>query len=328
MRGRAGHDRPLARSRRAGLTDAAAVESAAGARARPRWRRSAASRSRRAPAGLARRRREACGSRALVERRARSSARGAISTSSSSSIASTRRSRELGAASARGRRCRPTARRPPLRAPLRGQPRPLGLRLRAPTSATSTRRRSPPSRPRRSAARSSSAARTAPSPHCSPRAASPSLAVDFSRRRARARGGARATRQRRAARRRASPTRRRRATGISSSARRSSTTSTPAAAAADRALAARRSSEHGACVLAVSWRGRGRDEPMRGDDVHDLLAAELAAGTRSTRRRPAFASTASMASVRTERIVIVGGGPGRPRDARAATATRGGARRA
>jgi SAM-dependent methyltransferase len=33
--------------------------------------------------------------------------------------------------------------------------------------------------------------------------------------------------------------------------------------------------EGGACVLAVSWRGAGADEPLRGDDVHDLLASEL-----------------------------------------------------
>ncbi len=31
----------------------------------------------------------------------------------------------------------------------------------------------------------------------------------------------------------------------------------------------------GACVLAVSWRGGGTDEPFRGDDVHDRLAREL-----------------------------------------------------
>jgi predicted TPR repeat methyltransferase len=31
----------------------------------------------------------------------------------------------------------------------------------------------------------------------------------------------------------------------------------------------------GACVLAVSWRGEGADEPFRGDDVHDRLAREL-----------------------------------------------------
>lgn len=32
----------------------------------------------------------------------------------------------------------------------------------------------------------------------------------------------------------------------------------------------------GATVLAVSWRGPGVEEPLRGDDVHDRLAAELA----------------------------------------------------
>jgi SAM-dependent methyltransferase len=32
----------------------------------------------------------------------------------------------------------------------------------------------------------------------------------------------------------------------------------------------------GACVVVVSWRGAGLDEPLRGDDVHDLLARELA----------------------------------------------------
>ncbi len=34
--------------------------------------------------------------------------------------------------------------------------------------------------------------------------------------------------------------------------------------------------EHGARVVAVSWRGVGTSEPLRGDDVHDLLAVELA----------------------------------------------------
>ncbi len=33
----------------------------------------------------------------------------------------------------------------------------------------------------------------------------------------------------------------------------------------------------GASVLAVSWRGRGRDEPTTGDEVHDRLARQLAA---------------------------------------------------
>lgn len=32
----------------------------------------------------------------------------------------------------------------------------------------------------------------------------------------------------------------------------------------------------GATVVAVSWRGAGVDEPLRGDDVHDMLARELA----------------------------------------------------
>jgi SAM-dependent methyltransferase len=32
----------------------------------------------------------------------------------------------------------------------------------------------------------------------------------------------------------------------------------------------------GASVLAVSWRGVGRDEPLLGDEVHDRLAHELA----------------------------------------------------
>jgi SAM-dependent methyltransferase len=32
---------------------------------------------------------------------------------------------------------------------------------------------------------------------------------------------------------------------------------------------------HGACVIAVSWRGVGRDEPFGGDQVHDRLAVEL-----------------------------------------------------
>jgi SAM-dependent methyltransferase len=32
----------------------------------------------------------------------------------------------------------------------------------------------------------------------------------------------------------------------------------------------------GASVLAVSWRGVGRDEPLRGDEVHDRLTQELA----------------------------------------------------
>jgi SAM-dependent methyltransferase len=34
--------------------------------------------------------------------------------------------------------------------------------------------------------------------------------------------------------------------------------------------------ELGATVLAVSWRGPGETEPLRGEDVHDLLAGRLA----------------------------------------------------
>lgn len=33
---------------------------------------------------------------------------------------------------------------------------------------------------------------------------------------------------------------------------------------------------HGASVVAVSWRGVGRDEPLLGDEVHDRLARQLA----------------------------------------------------
>ncbi|HEX5852567.1 MAG TPA: SAM-dependent methyltransferase [Solirubrobacteraceae bacterium] len=33
---------------------------------------------------------------------------------------------------------------------------------------------------------------------------------------------------------------------------------------------------YGASVLAVSWRGGGREEPLLGDEVHDRLAVELA----------------------------------------------------
>jgi predicted TPR repeat methyltransferase len=34
--------------------------------------------------------------------------------------------------------------------------------------------------------------------------------------------------------------------------------------------------QDGASLVAVSWRGTGVEEPFRGDDVHDLLTAELA----------------------------------------------------
>jgi alkylation response protein AidB-like acyl-CoA dehydrogenase len=45
--------------------------------------------------------------------------------------------------------------------------------------------------------------------------------------------------------------------------------------------------ETGATLLAVSWRGHG-DEPMRGDDVHDLLTQELAAWHTLDARRPGY----------------------------------------
>jgi hypothetical protein len=32
---------------------------------------------------------------------------------------------------------------------------------------------------------------------------------------------------------------------------------------------------HGTNVIAVSWRGTGRDEPLLGDEVHDRLTREL-----------------------------------------------------
>jgi predicted TPR repeat methyltransferase len=49
------------------------------------------------------------------------------------------------------------------------------------------------------------------------------------------------------------------------------------APALDRAIAWLTEQLHdGSCVLAVSWRGRGADEPFLGDEVHDRLATELA----------------------------------------------------
>lgn len=44
----------------------------------------------------------------------------------------------------------------------------------------------------------------------------------------------------------------------------------------------------GASVLAVSWRGVGSEEPMRGDEAHDLLAAELARWHAFDGRRPGY----------------------------------------
>jgi SAM-dependent methyltransferase len=44
----------------------------------------------------------------------------------------------------------------------------------------------------------------------------------------------------------------------------------------------------GATVLAVSWRGNGVEEPLLGDDVHDLLASKLAAWHALDARRPGY----------------------------------------
>ena len=44
----------------------------------------------------------------------------------------------------------------------------------------------------------------------------------------------------------------------------------------------------GASVLAVSWRGKGIDEPLRGDEVHDLLSSELVRWHAFDGRRPGY----------------------------------------
>jgi SAM-dependent methyltransferase len=44
----------------------------------------------------------------------------------------------------------------------------------------------------------------------------------------------------------------------------------------------------GASVLAVSWRGIGSDEPLRGDDAHELLIGELARWHTLDARRPGY----------------------------------------
>jgi SAM-dependent methyltransferase len=46
--------------------------------------------------------------------------------------------------------------------------------------------------------------------------------------------------------------------------------------------------EGGACVLAVSWRGTGATEPMRGDEAHELLTAELARWHAFDGRKPGY----------------------------------------
>jgi SAM-dependent methyltransferase len=45
---------------------------------------------------------------------------------------------------------------------------------------------------------------------------------------------------------------------------------------------------YGASVLAVSWRGVGRDEPLTGDEVHDRLARELAGAHALDARQDAY----------------------------------------
>lgn len=44
----------------------------------------------------------------------------------------------------------------------------------------------------------------------------------------------------------------------------------------------------GVCLVAVSWRGVGSSEPWRGDEVHDLLAAELASWHTLDNRQPGY----------------------------------------
>jgi cyclopropane fatty-acyl-phospholipid synthase-like methyltransferase len=46
--------------------------------------------------------------------------------------------------------------------------------------------------------------------------------------------------------------------------------------------------EAGASVLAVSWRGAGSEEPMRGDEAHELLAQELVPWHTVDGRRPGY----------------------------------------
>jgi len=44
----------------------------------------------------------------------------------------------------------------------------------------------------------------------------------------------------------------------------------------------------GASVIAVSWRGHGIEEPLHGDEAHDLLAVELARWHSFDGRRPGY----------------------------------------
>lgn len=44
----------------------------------------------------------------------------------------------------------------------------------------------------------------------------------------------------------------------------------------------------GTSVVAVSWRGEGRTEPLRGDDVHDLMASEFERWHTMDARQPGY----------------------------------------
>jgi hypothetical protein len=46
--------------------------------------------------------------------------------------------------------------------------------------------------------------------------------------------------------------------------------------------------QRGATVLPVSWRGSAETEPLRGDDVHDLLGTRLARWHAFDGRRPGY----------------------------------------
>ena len=61
-------------------------------------------------------------------------------------------------------------------------------------------------------------------------------------------------------------------------------------------------------------RARGATEPLRGDEVHDLLAAELGALARARRAPSRLPARPLRRRCAAERIVIVGAGAGRARD--------------
>jgi SAM-dependent methyltransferase len=59
-------------------------------------------------------------------------------------------------------------------------------------------------------------------------------------------------------------------------------------ALADAVVWLKRQLANGAVVVAVSWRGHGETEPLRGDDVHDLLHTELAGWHALDASRPGY----------------------------------------